>query len=465
MNFLYIKKYFFALLTLLLLHTSCSENFLAIEPDNLVSFEEFLDSPESAQQLLNSAYAALTNDGFTGGNNWIVSELMADNIDGDRLTNGDYRAHYTRTTDIFLGTTRDLMHDAGKVHARGNFLIENLDVVPGLSEADKVRMIAESKFLRGLTHFELVRHFAQPYGFTPDNSHAGIPINNDFDQSIEPRSTVQQVYNQIISDLTDAAADLPLENNNYATSLAAKGLLAKVRFQMNDFQAAYDLANDVIENSTATLDTDIMARFSQAGTSEAIFQLISTNDNDNAANRLANDYRLNATGVANIYISEAAFLSATNTPNDARAQWFEETATGAIALKKFVTDNQSWMQVPLIHLTELKLIRTESAAELNTNLDQATQDLNDLRARAGVPLVASGSDAQAIIQFARADRRIELIGEGNRLHELKRQAVHDSPNLKIRDADWDCAGMVCQIPDSEIKGNPDIELNPSGGCN
>ncbi len=461
----HIQRIIMLLSIFALCSTSCSEDFLATTPDNLISFEEFLASPESAQELLNSAYAALTYDGFLGGNAWILSELMADNLDGELLTNGDYRAHYTRTTDIFLGTTRTLMHDAGKVHARVNYLSDNIDLVPNLAEADKIQILSEGKFLRAISHFELVRFFAQPYGYTSDNSHPGISIHTDFDQSPKPRNTVGEVYTQIIADLMDAANNLPEQNNGYATSWAAKGMLAKVYFQMNDFQNAYAMADEVIENSGAVLDADLMARFSQNGTSEAIFQLISVDDNDNAGNKLANDYRVSPTGVATLYMSSDAFDAATNAPNDARAQWFEELATGSIVFHKFVTNNQSWMQVPLVHLTELKLIRAESAAEQESNLAQAIDDLNDLRSRAAVPLVAGSSSAQAIVEFARADRRIELIGEGNRLHELKRQAVHDSPNLKIRGANWDCAGMVCQLPDNELQGNPDMELNPQGGCN
>ena len=50
------------------------------------------------------------------------------------------------------------------------------------------------------------------------------------------------------------------------------------------------------------------------------------------------------------------------------------------------------------------------------------------------------------------------------MHELKRIAIRDTPNLLIRNAPWDCPGMVCQLPDNELKGNPEMESNPQGGC-
>ena len=94
----------------------------------------------------------------------------------------------------------------------------------------------------------------------------------------------------------------------------------------------------------------------------------------------------------------------------------------------------------------------------------AVQDLNDIRTRAGLQPISANASALELITVARAERRIELVIEGNRLHDLKRQAVHDSPNLKIRGSDWDCPGLVAQIPDAELKGNLDMVPNEEGGC-
>ena len=59
---------------------------------------------------------------------------------------------------------------------RCNVLLENMDLVTDLSAEQKARTTAEAKFLRAIGHFELVRMFANPYGFTGDNSHDGIPL-------------------------------------------------------------------------------------------------------------------------------------------------------------------------------------------------------------------------------------------------------------------------------------------------
>ena len=258
---------------LLLALQSCDKDFLANPPEDLIPADEFMDTPEKAKEALNSAYEALSSGGFAGGQLQLLSELMTENLNGELIENGDWLAHYTRTTDIFLGTTRSLMHEGGKVHGRANFVADNLDQVEGLSEADRRVITGEIHFIRALSHFELVRMFAQPYGYTADNSHPGIPIHTTFGKEKITRSSVKEVYDQVIADFTAAIDLLPDDNNGYADSWAAKGYLAKVYFQMNDFANAYDMADDVIQNGGFGWDTEFDQRF--ASNSYTLSQFLS----------------------------------------------------------------------------------------------------------------------------------------------------------------------------------------------
>lgn len=451
--------------------TSCDDSFLEVVPEGTASLEEFLNTPEDVQEALNSAYTALRSGSFMGGQTWHLSELFADHLDGQRVSaNGDWNAHYTRTTDIFLGTTRSFMADGYKAVARANFVLDNIGLVEGMSAEEVARISAECKFIRGLSFFELVRIFGQPYGFTPDNSHLGIPLRLTYGREILPRATVGAVYDQAIADLTEAMNVLPESNNGYATSWAAKGYLAKIYFQMNDFQKAYDLANDVIANGPFTFEADIAKRFSQGGSPENVFELISTDlQRDNSGGWLRDNYRPNPgnNNIPNITLSQYIYNLATADANDLRGTtWYMLVETGSRPLylsTKFEIDVE--MNVPLVHLTELKLIRAESAGELGTNLDIAGKDLSDIRTRAGLSPLGSGLSASTIIETARKERELEMVGEGTRLHDLKRRAVNGESNLLIRGAIWSCPGLVAQIPDGELKGNLDMIPNEEGGCN
>ncbi len=452
---------------ILLISNGCGEDFLASPPDGQITIEEFMGTPAAAQEALNGAYRVLGDGSSIGGLSWLLAEVMADNIDGTRITNGDWLSHYNWNTDIFLGTTRTLMEKGALVYGRANFVIDHLDLAVGLTAAERERITAECKFLRAIIHFELVRMFAQPYGFTADNSHPGIAIRTSYSKEKAPRATVGEVFAQVITDLEEAMNVLPANNNRYATSWAAKGYLAKVYFQMNDYQQAFAMANDVIENSGLQFDPNIFARFSEMGTSESVFDIVSTGQNNNSGGALSGYFRVGGDGTAQTYISENMYNNAAVDTTRFKI-WYAPNSSGAITLNKFVSDNSSWMQVPIIHITELKLIRGESAAEINNNIPLALEDLNDIRGRAGMPNFANSDPIQVVNSF-RLERRRELVAEGNRLHELKRigaatergLTVLPVTNLEIRGVPWNCNGMICQFPDSELSGNLDLEANPT----
>lgn len=452
---------------------ACSDDFLEIAPQDLVTEEKFLSSEKDAQELLNSAYDALTFDNFLGGHCQHLSELMADNynVTPAIMNNADWQAHATWTTDIFLGTTFELMKDGFKGSARANYLLARIDNVPGISTDARKRMTAEAKFVRAVCYFELVRLFGQPYGFSADNSHPGIVARTTYGIDPQPRNTVKEVYDLVIADLQQAAADLPARNGVYATRWAAKGYLAKVYFQMNRFQDAFTQSNDVLRNGGFSLDTSVVARFRRTGSTENVFALVSTDfDNDNSGKRLRDNFRQNpSTKIAPVYMSTSLYNEAIADPRDKRGkQWFLPAEFGpfqVVAFKKFPTEpTQGPVTVPLVCITELKLIRGESAAETGTGLEAAAQDIRDIQARAGLtPNVVA--EKNIIITAARTQRRIELAGEGNRLHELKRQAVNGNRSLRVRGvAPWNCPGLVCQFPAGELQANRSIAPNPIGGC-
>lgn len=447
----------------------CGDGFLEIVPEDAATTGIFWQQPSDVQEVLNASYDVFRSGSFMGGQGQFLNELMADHVSEQAaLINGDWAAHYTRTTDIFLGTTSSFMRDGYRSIARANYVLDNIDQIADMPADDATRIMAECKFIRGVAHFELLRVFAQPFGFSPSNEHLGIPLRMSFGQDIIPRSTVAEVYAQVIMDLTEAAAALPTENNGYATSWAAKGYLAKVYFQMNDFGNAFAQANEVLSNGGFSMDTSLNARFSPEGTSEAVFELISDGLFNNSAGWIRDNYRPNPgnNNVPNIHMSAYLYNLATVDPADKRGtQWFSVNESGDFPiylLNKFELDEA--INLPLVHVTELKLIRAESAAEQGANLDVAVADINDIRMRAGLGALSSSS-ATTLIAAARAERELEMIGEGNRLHELKRQAVNGNTSMNIRNAPWDCPGLVAQFPSSELQGNLDFVPNPEGDCN
>ena len=147
-----------------------------------------------------------------------------------------------------------------------------------VKEADRDRVEGEALFLRGLMYFDLVRFFADQYKFGVANTQFGVPSGSYTyqgylsDSNFVTRNTVDEVYNQVIADLTAAASKLPEDNDVYASSGAANALLARVYLQKGDYAKARDAANTVIASGVYALQTTYADVFNNDNnTSEDIF--------------------------------------------------------------------------------------------------------------------------------------------------------------------------------------------------
>lgn len=456
---------------------SC-DDLLEIEPKGEIIADDALQTPQDMQELLNSAYDALRGDGgdFFGGRVQSISEVMSDNIDGSQtnLNNADFRAYYNKTSTFFTGYTQNMFDEPHYVIYRANVLLKNLDLIEGLSEAEQARIGGEAKFLRAICYFELVRLFAQPYGFTPENTHLGVVLRTEPSAEAKNRNTVAEVYEQIVSDLSDAANSLPTSNGVYADSWAAKAYLAKVHFFMHDYETAFNMASDVLNNGPHAFNPDaeeFQARYSPESTNEAIFKMVS-NPNDHRGTQLSTHFRSDGDNPPTLRISRDMYEMATADANDLRGQgWYRIENEGAENEAIFITkyDSANYFDVPLMHVTELKLIRAEAGLELNTSasISTAVNDINDIRTRAGLTPVSSGVGQTSLLNTVREEKRKELVTEGQRFHDLRRRGAAGESDLRIRNSAWDCPGMAIQFPDTEIAGAGGTDVftpNIEGGC-
>ncbi|AHM63312.1 RagB/SusD domain-containing protein [Flammeovirgaceae bacterium 311] len=449
----------------LLAGTTACEPDLTVPLRGEITDEQALSDPAALRKTLNGIYQLLGNDRTYGGRFQIANDLLGDDINGSSLT-GDYGSVYTRTTTIFGDVKNQLYSEPYIAIYRANVVLENLQVVT--NQQERAILEGEAKFLRAISHFAVARLFAQPYVSGQANTQPGIPIRTSTESSAAVRASVGEVYEQIISDLQDAADLLPAQNAPFATEWAAKGVLARVYFQMNDFQNAYTYANDVIENSQFEFNPsseEFLLRFSQEESSESILSIVNDERNTNIGAEFRNQYRSDV-AIPNLRVAPALFNLASANSADARNAWYDnETYPGNIVLTKF---NRDFFSVPLVHITELKLIRAESAAELNQNLEVAIADINDIIRRAygenSTRLLPDNAAAAVIKQRVREERRLELVGEGDRGQELKRRGALGE-NIVVRGAPYDCPGAVLQFPQGEIANSPGFVKNIESGCN
>lgn len=445
-----------SLFVLGLAFTAC-DSLIDLEPDNQTRAEEVLRTEADAQELLNSCYDVLANT--FDGQSQVLSELPSDNL-ARPATSPFFTEVYLRNTNFFNSTINDFLKQPYITIFRINSLFASFDEIEGLTASKQTQIEAEARFLRAINYFDLVNKFAQPYGYTSDNSHPGIGMRQTITAEPLPRSSVQEVYDQLLADLLFAEANLPETNGNYATSWAAKALLAKVYFQMHDYTSALAKASEVIDNGPFMLGD--LNRHVFSVSSETIFGVITaTAENRNEAMR--DNYR--STTDPELTIHRDLYLLATSDEEDQRAQFYtilnEGNANEVYALNKF---DESDFHIPILTLTDMLLLRAEGLAELNQDLATAVDDVNRIIARAyttDARQIPVSSSAMDILAAARLQRRLEFPGEGDWVLHLKRRGAQGEA-IKIRGAEWDCPGMVLQFPISE-KGEG-FEFNEEGGC-
>ena len=453
---------YITLLAIVIGFTSCEKSITFYQNDDRYVLEEnALENSEDVEQLLNSIYDVEAN--FLGGQMQNLGELLADGLTNPSGRNDDYTQVYNRKTDFFNGTIDGVYRDAYIAIYRANTLLESVDGVPGVTADYALQVKSESRFIRALNHYLVVRLFAQPYYPNTSNPQLGIVIKTNTEYTPLPRNTVGEVYDAVLSDLRAVKSTLPDQNGIYATSWAAKALLAKVYFEMGNVDSAYFYANDVIANGPFQLDD--LDRFEHGPSTESLFSVVSTPSiNDRRGGGFTGNYRTDQPSPPTLQVSATLYTTVDADTADLRfKKWFEVLNAGAsnqfYGTPKF---NWEYIDVPVLHLTEMVLIKAECAYNKG-NYSEAVTELNKLRDRAGVtPYDANlfGIDVYNAVQF---ERTLEMSFEGDRVFQLKRQGVQGRIQ-RIRDVPYNCPGMVLQFPNSEGTGAGFV-FNPSGGCN
>ena len=454
-NYKNVLKSFIVLSVMTVTGTGC-EKFLETPPLESIPKNVAIADETGLKSVMNSAYQIVGGGNMFGGKIQVINEMLADQLNGTLLS-GDFGEIYGRKTSIFGDYKNAMYTDMYQSIFRANTVLENLDKATLMRD----NIEGQAKFIRAISHFQLVQLYAQPYGFTADNSHLGVPIRTSTAIDAGIRVPVKQVYDQIIADLKVAEVKLPDDNGGYATKWAAKALLAKVYFQMNDFANAYLYSNQVIMSNKFILDT-YASRFSETGSKESIFKIVNTKGAYEPGSELRGQFRSDFNLPTLRFTTD--FFTSVNTANDVRKALYDNVKyPNFIVTKKYNSDR---FEVPVIYFTDIKLIRAESAAETGTNLAVGVQDINDIlnRAYAGTKSIPLAASASLIKSNARFERSIELAGEGNRISEIKRIGSKGE-NIDKRGAVWNCPGLILQFPQGEMASNTSFQRNTEGGCN
>ncbi len=460
------KNIIYLLLISVLGFTSCDDE-LQLEPEDQLTLPVSFSNKETSLGVLTGAYSAAQQDDVLNGTPQAIADWMADNVDfvGSFPTFQDISA-FTQLSDNT--SIEAIWDDNYETIGATNLVIKYVPSVDDVnfSDDEKEVAVAEAKFLRALVYFNMANLFSQPYSVT-GGSNLSVPlVLEPFDAEVQypSRATLNEVYNQIESDLMDAAAVLGDSDNSRASKGAAEGLLSRLYLYKGEYAKAADYSNRVIQNSAYTLATDF--NFYNTQDKEFVFTLVNTSaDGQDSGQGFSGLYnpvpggRGDAPFTDNLIAAyggettvDKRYTELTQIGNDAEGN--ERVFTSKYPDGVTNADN-----APVIRITEMYLTRAEANYREGTSIgDTPLNDINKLRVRAGLAPLASIDSVDQILE----ERRKELAFEGHRRMDLLRvsKALRRPGMDDVEKSNPGDNKTIFPIPNREIDLNPNLVQNP-----
>jgi hypothetical protein len=509
-----------------LVSSSCSEDFLQIVPTDAVSTEIALGSADNMMLAINgmhrSLYAQNGQISNYAGQEYMIP--MAEFAAGDALHstagNGWFNSMLKWTTHT--SATREDLEFAWwfyyNIIGSANNIINASEALP---MSDKLHnVLGQAYAYRAWGHFNLVRFFAKAYMIGTPSSDLGVPIMLATEPPYEglARNTVQQVYDQIKTDLTDAIAHFANASSRADLSHlnvdVAKGIAARVYLTIGDWPNAAKYAKEARQGYSLMSEIEYKSGFNSVNNPEwmwgskmiadqsaffySYFYYTSNNfngsqnrSNPKFMNRKLYDMMSETDYRRDLILKDApSTLVAWNKGvNEGRYASKDEFNAVVKTYRAIVNNGSSHNMIPYMHIklqqsdgptttpmdvihmraAEMYLIEAEALARDNKNTE-AQDVLFALVSVRDEGYVKSTNTGQALVDEILVHRRIELFLEGHRWFDMLRN--DEALDLTGSGADPDLylegykqakpsvnPKWIFMIPQREINANSNIVQN------
>lgn len=478
-----MKRKIFSAIIIGAVFASCQKERLDPIPQTQLSDAVAFSTPERAAQQVNGIYSALKQGNFYAGRFQVYMDVRGEEF--INLTNNGVTAfltwNFTQTP-----TTNEVQNLWAAIYQtinRCNVVIEGIAAAT-LADNLKKQYTAEAKVVRAISYWSLLQMYARPFTEAGGPASPGVPlrltaITSSGNNNIA-RSTVGDVYTQILKDLNEAEVDLPLNyatadlnttraHRNTAVALKTRVLLSMGRYAdvitegnkivpaAAPFQAATGVAN--------RLNPSISTTFTTYNTTESILSMPYTNldlpGTQNSLNSYYNpgpngngDYVLNTTG--NGIVANTSW-----TATDARRA-FNIASGGQTYLRKWPKNagtDPDW--IPVIRYAEVMLNVAEAEARQGAGVNaRALALLNAVRQRSDAATTLAPADKDALISAILLERRIELLGEGLRTADVTRTGASFAAKGSVGAYGPSSNLYIWPISNAEILTNKEMVQNP-----
>lgn len=443
-NLKLMKKYIYQILCLTVVMISlngCKKDFLNVVPKGKLVAK----STSDYDLIMNSPYFYQTPNQVGGPQQ---ESQMGDDIAAEavyyNVSSAITQKNFRWEDEIYAQSDRvvDLTNQLANIYIF-NKVINEVMSSDGGTEQQKRSILAEAQASRSFLYFQFINAYGKPYTTTAA-ADLGFPIIKSADVTAKSfqRNTVQEVYDFIISDLTSAIQDLPIQNK-FATRFskgAAEALLGKVYLFMGrnaDALRLFDAA--FIHNAAQSTPAKLYNYNTEFAAGGKFLPILSTGPS-NSPGFNQTDYTeallsricYYGPGSFNDFNTDFVVLSPTASAlfdsSDLRLNFYgpyfpyeEPNPSGRLA--KYASQYIRYG----IELPDLILLRAEAKARTG-DLAGAVADVETLRsnrmplAAAAVPAIAL-ADQKSLLSFIIDERVREFATQGYRWYDMRRLSV------------------------------------------
>ena len=451
-------RIYFLLMVVLLASAACNKK-LDVLPQNTVPSDQ-IKTADDIKAVLFGAYSTWQNANAFGEKYNTFGELLVHNGDidwaGTFETYGDlYRNSQVKTSPEIY----QVWANSYQTINSANIVLSKLDILSG---DEKTEVEGEAMFFRGVTYYYLINFYALPYSAGNTSSNPGVPLIlqpvEGFEPSRDllPRASVEAVYTQIISDLTDASNKLPAVSSSFrADKYAALAFLSRVYLSQEKYTEAATASSEVIESGQFALVSSIDKEFNNASNStEDIFSIQQTSQSNSGTTNfgITTFYSGDPVGRGEIQITQA-HIDQYEAGDQRGAFFYPGSSISGVEGMLTTKWRDLYKVIPVIRLAEMYLTRAEAnfrkggpVVGPNTPLE----DVNLIRERAGLNALTAIGDVNTILK----ERYLELAFEGERFFSVKRL------KLTVNGLPFDHPKLVLPIPQREIDLGNALPQNP-----
>jgi hypothetical protein len=249
-------KYILVAVAFMATVTSCNKDLLNYPPETTVPDVSAFDFPYRITNQVLGLYNTFKGGGFYGGRFLVYGDIRSQEFlleDPNLVTNADvWLLNPTNSATAVVG----LWAQCYQVINQCNIFIDGMNakgltvVGPTLGNG----YIGEARLLRAISFYSLLQYYARPFA-DGNGSKLGLPLRltgiTGLGSSDMARSTVAEVYTQILDDLDFAEANLPLTNGTPYNNTTRAHRNTAIAFKTRVYLSMQNYAKVITEANNA----------------------------------------------------------------------------------------------------------------------------------------------------------------------------------------------------------------------